>query len=203
MEIKVYATLREVIGGRSIHINTTPKMTVRHMVEEIIAIYPALHAELFDPDDQLRPSFLIFVNGRDIRFLAGLDTPLQVSDQVSIFPPMGGGHFRKTNHMVGGTNSDTTEDLTTVTLKFTTRARERMGRDRMEFAFAGHTLRTLLNSLCAQYNLRDLVFGQEGKVQPGLQTVVNGRFSYLTGDLDTPIQDGDMVVLIYRSTVAL
>jgi molybdopterin synthase sulfur carrier subunit len=202
MEIKVYATLREVVGGKSIHIDSTPKMTVRQMLDQIIAIHPALHSEIFDPEHQLRPSIHILVNGRNTRFLAGLDTRIQTGDQISIFPPVGGGTPQKTARPAGAPGSETNQGQTIVTLKFTTRARERMSRDRMEFAFGGHTLRALLNGLCAQYNLRDLVFDQKGEVQPGLQVVVNGRFSYLTGDLDTQIQDGDLVVLIHRSTVA-
>jgi molybdopterin synthase sulfur carrier subunit len=203
MEIKVYATLREVVGGKSIHIDTTPKMTVRHMLEEIVAIHPALHSEIFGPTNQLRSSIHILVNGRNTRFLAGMDTRIQAGDQISIFPPVGGGASQKMTRPAGEPGSGAAEEQTTVTLKFTTRSRERMSRDRMEFAFAGNTLRELLNGLCTVYDLRDLVFDHKGEGQPGLQVVVNGRFSYLTGDLDTPIRDGDLVVLIHRSTVAL
>lgn len=42
-------------------------------------------------DGQIRPHFIITVNGKDIQLLQGLDTPLGDDDQLAIFPPIAGG----------------------------------------------------------------------------------------------------------------
>ncbi|MGZ4198765.1 MAG: MoaD family protein, partial [Thermoleophilia bacterium] len=40
---------------------------------------------------ELSAEIIILVNGRNVRYLRGLDTPLQASDEVSIFPMVAGG----------------------------------------------------------------------------------------------------------------
>lgn len=50
-----------------------------------------VHHEVFGESDQIQESVNILVNGRNIRFLQGLDTPLRDGDSISIFPPTGGG----------------------------------------------------------------------------------------------------------------
>lgn len=92
MEIKVYATLREVVGGKSVHIDDAPEMTVDQMLQQLHAKYPALRAKLFVNDStELNPSIQVLVNGRDMRYLAGLQTALSGSDEIRLFPPVGGG----------------------------------------------------------------------------------------------------------------
>ncbi len=36
-------------------------------------------------------NYIFLVNGRDVRFLGGLDMVLRDGDEVSIFPPVAGG----------------------------------------------------------------------------------------------------------------
>ncbi|MCP4421742.1 MAG: MoaD/ThiS family protein [Chloroflexi bacterium] len=91
---------------------------------------------------------------------------------------------------------------TQVNLKFTGHVRTRMGMDRMEFDFKGNKLNDLLQTLFAQHDLQDLILDENGDVQAWSRVVINGRFSYLVGDMDAPIQDGDMIVLIRPYAVA-
>ncbi|RME42666.1 MAG: MoaD/ThiS family protein, partial [Caldilineae bacterium] len=46
MEIKVYATLRAIVGGKSIHLDHDGDITVKEMVERLFGRYPALKGEL-------------------------------------------------------------------------------------------------------------------------------------------------------------
>jgi molybdopterin converting factor small subunit len=93
--------------------------------------------------------------------------------------------------------------VTDVTLKFTGIVRRRMGRrDRLEFSFEGETLGDLLEALFVQYDLQDLILDDDRNVIPWSRVAVNGRFSYLVGDMDTPIKDGDLIALIRHYAIA-
>ncbi len=91
MEIKVYATLRDVVGGPSVQLDDRPDLTVGQMLQELCARYPDLRSKLALNEDELHPAVHILVNGRDMRYLNGLETLLTAKDAVRIFPPVGGG----------------------------------------------------------------------------------------------------------------
>jgi molybdopterin synthase sulfur carrier subunit len=46
---------------------------------------------IFDEHGNVRQNISIFINGRNILFLKGLETELNAGDSVAIFPPMAGG----------------------------------------------------------------------------------------------------------------
>ncbi len=89
-----------------------------------------------------------------------------------------------------------------VTLKFTGNVQARMGAYQMDFSYEGTRLRELLDALLAKYALRDLLFDANGNLKPYARVLVNGRFSELLLGLDTPVCDGDTVVLIHPYAVA-
>ena len=92
--------------------------------------------------------------------------------------------------------------MTTVQLKFTGNVRSRMGADRLKFSFEGDNLGQLLQAVFAQHDLEDLLLDEDGTIQPWSRVVVNGRFSYLVGDMNAPVNDGDMIVLMRPYAVA-
>ncbi len=53
--------------------------------------YPGLKERLCDETGELRRFVNIYVNGEDVRFQQGLQTPLKVGDEVSIVPAVAGG----------------------------------------------------------------------------------------------------------------
>lgn len=186
MKVKFYATLRKIVGAKTIDVSLEEGATVRDLIAEITRRYPALRPEMLDEQDNLYGHVHVFINGRDAPFLeAGLDSVISSGDEVGIFPAVGGGG-----------------DLTKVTLKFTGDVRTRMGVNRMEFSFEGSRLEDLLESLFAHHDLRDLILDEDGHVLPYTRVAVNGRFSYLIGDLDASIQEGDLVVLMKPYVVA-
>lgn len=91
MEIKVYATLRDVVGAPNIDLDDQPEMTVRQILEAMCAQYPALRSKLTLGTEELHSAVHILVNGRDMRYLNGLETVVTLTDVVRIFPPVGGG----------------------------------------------------------------------------------------------------------------
>jgi MoaD family protein len=91
MEIKVFATLRDVVGGKCIQVDITTSLTAAALLHQVVAKYPALQPKLFAPDGTLNPSVHVLINGRDVRFLKGLETVVGPTDTVQMFPPVGGG----------------------------------------------------------------------------------------------------------------
>lgn len=91
MEIKVYATLRDVVGGSSVRFDDVSEMTVGQMLEALCTKFPALIPKLYINGHDFHPAMHILVNGRDMRYINGLDTVLTAKDNIRIFPPVGGG----------------------------------------------------------------------------------------------------------------
>ena len=51
----------------------------------------ALPAQLLTEDGDLNRFVNVYVNGQDVRYLSGLDTPVTASDEVRLLPAMAGG----------------------------------------------------------------------------------------------------------------
>ena len=58
---------------------------------EMVTRWPGLRPEMVDEQGNLLQRIQIMVNGRNIRYLNGLDTVLSDTSSVAIFPPVGGG----------------------------------------------------------------------------------------------------------------
>jgi molybdopterin synthase sulfur carrier subunit len=92
MKVNFYATLRQIVGQKTIELDMPPETTVRQMVEAVMKQYPLMRPELIDENGDLHGHIHIFVNGRDAPYLADkLDTVIASSDKIDIFPPVGGG----------------------------------------------------------------------------------------------------------------
>ena len=90
MEVRFYATLRPIVGGRSVAL-PDPCNTIGDALTHLIRDFPALEAKLLEDDGAVRPHVVVMVGGRDIRHLDGLATALANTDGVDIFPPIAGG----------------------------------------------------------------------------------------------------------------
>lgn len=53
--------------------------------------FPGLKERLCDEQGELRRFVNVYINGEDVRFLSGLQTPLKQGDEVSIVPAVAGG----------------------------------------------------------------------------------------------------------------
>jgi sulfur-carrier protein len=92
MKVSFYATLRQVVGSKTVDFSLPEGATVGELVEEMIRCYPGLQRELLDEQGQLYRHVHVFVNGRDTQFLEdGMDTILEPEDTLGVFPAVGGG----------------------------------------------------------------------------------------------------------------
>ncbi|MDP6606864.1 MAG: MoaD/ThiS family protein [Dehalococcoidia bacterium] len=90
MEVRLYATLRPIVGGRSVKVLDRCE-TIGDVLAELSAGYPELAPHLVGDDGAVRQYVAVMVNGRDIRHLGGLDTPVDADSGIDIFPPVAGG----------------------------------------------------------------------------------------------------------------
>lgn len=91
MQIKIFATLRQLIGQPAVKVQAGPGDTVRLALELLVEQYPALADKLWDENGELSGALHVFINGRNIIWLDGLDTILQKGDALAVFPPVAGG----------------------------------------------------------------------------------------------------------------
>ena len=92
MKIHFYATLRPLVGGKTIEIPDKDGMTIRQMFDAMLENFPILQNEMFDQDGELLPHMHVFLNGRDVRHLENpWDAVIEPDATINIFPPVGGG----------------------------------------------------------------------------------------------------------------
>ena len=87
--VRIPASLRSKAGGqRQIELVAH---SFKALLDEMEAAYPGITERLRDENGRLRRTLNIYVNGENIRFLQGLNTPLKDGDEVSIVPAIAGG----------------------------------------------------------------------------------------------------------------
>lgn len=92
MKINFYATLRQITQERTVDFDLPQTPSVRELVEIVVTRYPPMRRELLNADGELYPHVHVFVNGRDAPYLTdGMDTIVNSTDKISIFPAVGGG----------------------------------------------------------------------------------------------------------------
>ncbi len=90
VKIKTFANLREVFGGE-MKVDLKEGVILKDLLSPFYLRPEAMEAIIDSESGEIKPSILILKNGRNIRFLGGLLAKLEDGDEVSIFPPLGGG----------------------------------------------------------------------------------------------------------------
>jgi molybdopterin synthase sulfur carrier subunit len=88
VSVKIPTQLRPATDGESVaHVDGT---TVGEVLDSLYERYGELRSRIAE-DGGLRRFVNVYVDGEDIRFLAGLDTPVSDGDEVTILPAVAGG----------------------------------------------------------------------------------------------------------------
>ena len=85
--VVLYGPVRQAVGRKEV---TAAGTTVGAVVEALAADYPVLADRLLD-GDEVRGQVQVFVDGRKIGPLQGLETPLDGGETVQITEAMSGG----------------------------------------------------------------------------------------------------------------
>ncbi|MGC8968207.1 MAG: ubiquitin-like small modifier protein 1 [Thermus sp.] len=86
-KVNLYATFRGLTGKSQL---VVPGATVGEVLARLVEAYPALKGELFE-GEELAERVSVFLEGRDVRYLQGLSTPLSPEATLDLFPPVAGG----------------------------------------------------------------------------------------------------------------
>jgi molybdopterin converting factor small subunit len=87
--VHIPAVLRPNVGGvKTLDVDGD---SIRGLVEGLIERHPALKGQLLTDEGDLNRFVNVYVNGQDVRYLAGLDTPVAPADEVRLLPAMAGG----------------------------------------------------------------------------------------------------------------
>ncbi len=90
--VRLYATLRPRAGGEGVvEVPWSPGDSIADVIRELLRRKPGLQGHILDKEGHLLPHVNVFLNGRDIRHLNGLETPVTGDTEISIFPPVAGG----------------------------------------------------------------------------------------------------------------
>ncbi len=89
VNVKIPTQLRSVTGGEA-ETAVEDAATVGEVLDGLYDRYDGLR-ERIAVDGDLRRFVNVYVQGEDIRFLDGLDTPVEDGDEVTILPAVAGG----------------------------------------------------------------------------------------------------------------
>ena len=88
VSVKIPTQLRSATDGESVaEVDGT---TVGQVLDSLYERYGELRSRIAE-DGGLRRFVNVYVDGEDIRFLNGLDTPVSDGDEVTILPAVAGG----------------------------------------------------------------------------------------------------------------
>ncbi len=90
--VKLPLPLRRYTGGQStVEVNES---TVARCIESLEQRYPELRERLEDDEGDVSAAVNLYVNGQDVRHLAGLNTPVSDADEITIVVAIAGGMAR-------------------------------------------------------------------------------------------------------------
>ena len=87
--IRLTSVLRANANGeRAIEVDGA---TIGDAVQELVGRHPALADQLLTPEGDLHRFVNVYLNGRDVRYLGGLQTPIEARDEIRLLPAIAGG----------------------------------------------------------------------------------------------------------------
>ena len=87
--VRLPSVLRQAANGeRAIEVEGS---TIGDAVQALVGRHPALASQLYTADGDLHRFVNVYLNGRDVRYLAGLATPVEARDEIRLLPAIAGG----------------------------------------------------------------------------------------------------------------
>jgi len=87
--VRLPAVLRaQANGERAIEVDGS---TIGAAVRSLVGRHPGLAEQLLTPDGELHRFVNVYLNGQDVRYLSGLETPVGERDEIRLLPAIAGG----------------------------------------------------------------------------------------------------------------
>ena len=87
--VKLPSVLRaQANGERAIEVDGS---TIGAAVHSLVGRHPGLADQLLTPDGELHRFVNVYLNGQDVRYLSGLETPVGERDEIRLLPAIAGG----------------------------------------------------------------------------------------------------------------
>jgi molybdopterin synthase sulfur carrier subunit len=90
MEWRLFADLADAAGDRRVTIEADGLETVGDALEALLDARPALRERVLE-DGDLAEHVNVLRNGESVTAREGLETPVEVGDELALFPPVSGG----------------------------------------------------------------------------------------------------------------
>jgi len=90
VKVRIPTPLRRLTNDQDV-VTANESGTLAELIDTLESQHPGLKERLCDETGELRRFVNIYVNGEDVRFLSGLQTPIDSGAEVSIVPAVAGG----------------------------------------------------------------------------------------------------------------
>lgn len=87
--VRIPTPLRRMTGG--LDKVEVEGASLEGVIDAMNQEYPGIRDRICDDNGDLRNFVNVYVNGEDVRFLQGLETPTNSGDEVSVVPAVAGG----------------------------------------------------------------------------------------------------------------
>jgi molybdopterin synthase sulfur carrier subunit len=88
--VRIPTPLRKLTGEREV-VTAAAGGSLLEIIGRLDQDYPGLKERLCEESGEMRRFVNVYVNGEDVRFLSGLETPIKEGDEISIVPAVAGG----------------------------------------------------------------------------------------------------------------
>jgi len=87
--LRIPTVLRPAMGGEASI--TVEGATIGAVLSDVTTRYPAVKAQLLNDDGTLHRFLNVYVNDDDVRYLGGVETPVNDRDEITLLPAVAGG----------------------------------------------------------------------------------------------------------------
>ncbi len=88
--VRIPTPLRKLTNEQE-SVTADESSSLAELIDALEQQHPGLKERLCDETGELRRFVNVYVNGEDVRFLSGLETPIEAGAEVSIVPAVAGG----------------------------------------------------------------------------------------------------------------
>lgn len=89
VKVRIPTPLRGLTGEQDVVAGEEGTLAI--CIDGLETSFPGIKERICDETGELRRFVNVYVNGEDVRFMEGLDSPLKAGDEVSIVPAVAGG----------------------------------------------------------------------------------------------------------------